>query len=224
MVIAWSTTDDAPEIIGDPRLVTDIRAADRALEFSRWLPSDQARAIAGAVEALRARGLGFAMMLTTQTHRLIEADGQVIGGRAVLRLRNVSGIRHELADLLVRHQKQIDEADALRTLVEAVDVPIWTRDEAAKLAFANQAYVRAVEARDAADMVERGLERYDRAARAGLLRAQEAARAAIRGRLQPSSPGSRRSFGVHSVPTGAAARGSASISPRRIGCAPISPV
>jgi signal transduction histidine kinase len=200
VVIAWSTTDDEPEIIGDPRLVTDIRAVDRALEFNRWLRSDQASAIAGAVEALRSRGLGFAMTLTTQTSRLIEADGQVIGGRAVLRLRNVSGIRHELADLMVRHQQQIDEADALRTLVDAVDVPIWTRDAAGKLVFANQAYVRAVEARDAGDVVERGLELFDRTARAGLLRAQEAAQP-YAGRLPAIVMGARRSFGVQSVPT-----------------------
>ena len=39
---------------------------------------------------------------------------QLIGGRAVLRLREVSGIKHELAELSARHQKHVDDTAALR--------------------------------------------------------------------------------------------------------------
>src|ERR1700730_6435853 len=144
VVIAWSTTDDEPEIIGDPGLVTDLATGlsspDHVLVFGSWLEAEQARVIDSAVEALRARGVGFAMTLTTLADRLIEADGQAIGGRAVLRLRNVSGIKHELGDLLVRHHRQIEETEALRTLVDAVTVPIWARDATGKLCFANRRY------------------------------------------------------------------------------------
>ena len=203
VVVAWSTTDDEPEIIGDPGLVTglvaEMTAPDHVLVFGSWLEPDQAHGIEDAVAALRARGVGFAMTLTTRADRLIEADGQVIGGRAVLRLRNVSGIKHELGDLLVRHHKQIEETEALRTLVDAVTVPIWTRDAAGKLIFANRAYARAVEARDGADVVERGIELFDRAARAGLLRADEAAQA-YAARLPAIVSGTRRSFEVQSFP------------------------
>jgi signal transduction histidine kinase len=148
---------------------------------------------------LRARGVGFAMTLTTRADRLIEADGQAIGGRAVLRLRNVSGIRHELGDLMVRHQRQVEECEALRTLVEVVAVPIWARDGNGKLVYANKAYARAVEARDGADVVERGIELFDRAARSGLLLAQQNAQS-YAGRLPATVLGSRRSFEVQSFP------------------------
>jgi signal transduction histidine kinase len=203
VVIAWSTTDEEPEIIGDPALVTDmvanLAAPDHVLVFGSWLESDQVRAIESAVEALRARGVGFAMTLTTQTDRLIEADGQAIGGRAVLRLRNVSGIRHELADLLVRHHKQMEETEALRTLVDAVTAPIWARDTTGRLTFANKAYARAVEARDGADVIERGIELFDRAARTGLLRAEQTTQS-YAGRLPAIVSGARRSFEVQSFP------------------------
>ena len=33
VVIAWSTTDEEPEVIGDPHLVTDLAAADHLLVF-----------------------------------------------------------------------------------------------------------------------------------------------------------------------------------------------
>jgi signal transduction histidine kinase len=199
VVIAWSTTDEEPELIGDPSLVTDLAAPDHVLVFASWLEPAQARVIENAVEALRARGVGFAMTLTTQSDRLIEADGQAIGGRAVLRLRNVSGIRHELGDLLVRHQRQIEEADALHTLVDAVTVPIWARDAAGRLVFANKAYARAAEARDCADVADRGIELFDRATRDGLLQAHQAAQP-YAARLPAIVAGSRRSFAVESYP------------------------
>ena len=75
-----------------------------------------------ALAALRAQGVGFAMTLTTSTDRLVEAEGQAIGGRAVLRLRNMSGVRHELGDLMMRYQRHIEETEALHTLVEHHDV------------------------------------------------------------------------------------------------------
>jgi signal transduction histidine kinase len=140
------------------------------------------------------------MTLTTQADRLIEADGQAIGGRAVLRLRNVSGIKQELGDLLVRHHRQIEETEALRTLIDAVTVPVWARDSSGRLVFANKAYAGAVEARDAADAVERGIELFDRAARAGLAQAEHAAQA-YRGRLPAIVSGGRRSFEVQSFPS-----------------------
>jgi signal transduction histidine kinase len=199
VVVAWSTTDDEPEIIGDPSLVTDLAAPDHVLVFGRWLEPARARVIEDAVEALRAHGVGFAMTLTTQADRLIEADGQAIGGRAVLRLRNVSGIRHALGDLTVRHQRQVEECEALRTLMEVVAVPIWARDGNGKLVYANKAYARAVEARDGADVVERGIELFDRAARSGLLLAQQNAQS-YAGRLSAIVLGSRRSFEVQSFP------------------------
>src|ERR1700731_4314666 len=61
VVIAWATTDEEPEIIGDPNLVTDmtanLAAPEHVLVFGSWLEPDQARAIESAVEALRARGV-----------------------------------------------------------------------------------------------------------------------------------------------------------------------
>ena len=200
VVIAWSTTDEEPETIGDPSLVTESAAPEGVLDFGSWLDGEAARAVAHAVEALRARGVGFAMTLTTRSDRLIEAEGHAIGGRAVLRLRNVSGIAHELGELLVRHQRQIEETDALRTLIDGVAAPIWARDGGGALTFANQAYARAADARDGAEVVERGIELFDRTARAALMRAEDAAQP-YAGRLSVIATGGKHSFDVQSFPT-----------------------
>jgi signal transduction histidine kinase len=198
VVIAWSTIDEEPEIIGEARLITDSGAS--VLDFQIWLETDQSSVIMRAVEALRARGVGFALTLTTRTGRLIEVDGQAIGGRAVLRLRNVSGIRHELGELMIRHQRQMEEAEALRTLVEEAGTPIWMRDAAGRLVYANKAYVRAVEGQEASAVIERGIELFDRGSRASLLRAQAAAQP-YAGHAAAVVMGARRSFEVESFPT-----------------------
>jgi PAS domain-containing protein len=84
---------------------------------------------------------------------------------------------------------------------------VWARDDAGKLAFVNQAYARAVEAKDAAEAVERGIELFDRGGRGEILRAHERAES-YAGRLPAVVAGQRRSFDVVTVP---AARGSAGI-------------
>ena len=69
-------------------------------------------------------------------------------------------------------------AEMLRDLVDALPSPIWMRDDDGLLTFVNSAYVRAVEAKDASEAVENGVEMFDRAARAEL--AQVARRQRLR--------------------------------------------
>jgi signal transduction histidine kinase len=207
ILMTWAAAADEPEIIGDPTLVAAPDTPQRVLAFDSWLAPDAARDMERAVDALRARGVSFAMIVTTLADRTIEAKGQVTGGRAIVRLREVSGIKYELAELARRHQKQIDDSAALRTLIEAAPTPVWARDDAGKLVFVNRAYARAVEARDSADAIERSIELFDRGARGELLHAHAAAES-YSGRLPAVVAGQRRSFDVIAVP---AARGSAGI-------------
>jgi signal transduction histidine kinase len=207
ILIAWPAAAEEPEIIGDPALVTGGEAPHRVLAFGTWLDAEAASTMERSVDALRARGVGFAMTVTTLAGRIIEAEGQVVGGRAILRLREVSGVKYELAELTQRHQKEIADAATLRALIEALPTPVWTRDAAGKLVFVNAAYARAVEARDAAEAVEHGIELFDLAARGELTRAHEAAQP-YSGRLPAVVSGQRRNFDVIAVP---AARGTAGI-------------
>src|SRR5262249_57327314 len=115
--------------------------------------------------------------------------------------------KYELAELTRRHKKQLDDAAAMRALIEAVPSPIWARDEAGKLVFVNRSYAHAVEARDCAEVVERGLELFDSAARSELLRAHQAGESYAE-RLPAVVAGRRRSIDVIAAPAG---RGSAGI-------------
>jgi signal transduction histidine kinase len=207
VLVAWAAADDQPEILGDTTLVAPASAPYRVLAFGTWLDAEQSLALEHAVEALRGRGAGFAMPLTTLAGRSIEAAGRAIGGRAVLRLRDVTGIRSEFNDLHARHTALAADIEALRMLVDALPAPIWMRDAAGTLAFANAAYARAVETADAADAVTRGLEFLDRNGREELARAREQQRS-YAARLPAVVAGQRRSFDVVQIPM---RRGSAGI-------------
>jgi signal transduction histidine kinase len=207
VLVAWGVAADTPEIVGDPTLVTGADRAEHVLAFDTWLEPGADQDMERSVDALRARGVGFAMTVTALAGRIIEAKGQVTGGRAILRLREVSGIKQELAELARCHQKHLDDSTALRALIDAMPAPVWARDDAGKLAFVNQAYARAVEAKDGAEAIERSVELFDRGARSELLHAHAGGQS-YSGRLPAVVAGQRRSFEVLTVP---AARGSAGI-------------
>ncbi|HET7679866.1 MAG TPA: PAS-domain containing protein [Xanthobacteraceae bacterium] len=207
VIVAWAAGGDKPEIFGDTSMVTPVSAPHRVLAFGTWLEPAQARTMERLVEALRDEGESFATALTTLSGRPMEAEGRAIGGRAVLRLRDVGGVRRDLTELSIQYAKLLGEVDSLRTLVEALPSPIWARDESGALSFVNHAYARAVEAKNPADAVARGLELLDRPAREELARAC-AADECYTGRVHAVVAGSRRAFDIRSVPT---ERGSAGI-------------
>ena len=200
ILVAWAPAGDEPEIIGDISLIGDADAPYRVLAFGLWLEPDKAQAMENAVAGLRDRGEKFTMALTTQAGRPLEAEGQVVGGRAILRLKDVSGVKRELAELLVRFQRQREDADAMLALFESLPSPVWARDEAGKLTYANAAYARAVDARDSAEALERGIELFDRNARADLHRAHETEQP-FAGRLPAIVSGGRVMFDVLTFPT-----------------------
>jgi len=192
--VDWPAASENPGIEGDPDIL-GVPAPHRVLAFGSWLDAAKATEMEHAVEALRATGEPFALMLTTLSGRHIEAYGRAIGGRAVLRLKDAGETTRELVQLAAHHQKLRSESAALRTLIETLPSPAWTRDAVGRLTFVNSAYARAVEARDGADAVERCLELLDSAARDTIAQAR-AAGDAYTGRLPVVVAGARHSFDV----------------------------
>ena len=194
VVVDWPAGSDEPGIEGDLAAL-GISASHRVLAFGSWLDAGKASAMERAVDALRARGEAFSMTLTTLAGHPIEAHGRAIGGRAVLRLKDASGIKRELVELVARYDRQTAELASLRALAEKLPSPVWTRDAAGRLIFVNAAYARAVEAKNAADAIERRVELLDSAARENIAQ-QRIANGAYTGRLRAVVAGARRTFDV----------------------------
>ncbi|HEY0222962.1 MAG TPA: PAS-domain containing protein [Pseudolabrys sp.] len=208
VLVAWAAATDQADILGDISMVVAGNVPERVLAFGSWLEPAAAQRMERAVETLRSEGRGFVMTLTTSAGRPIEAEGRAVGGRAVLRLRDVSGIERELIDLAARHDKLVGDVDILKGLLDSLPAPVWARDANGRLVFVNQAYARAVEAADATEAVERELELLDRAARDELRRTRYAGKI-FSGRLPAIAAGERRIFDVVDTPSGAGSAGMA---------------
>ena len=200
VLVSWAAADNEPSIIGDTALIVAAATPQRVLAFGSWLEADKAQAMERAVDSLRIGGEAFTMQLVTLSGHAIEADGRVIGGRAVLRLRDVSGIKGELAELSARHEKFVGETESLRTLLDALPSPVWVRDLAGALVYANPAFAHAVDAKDPTDAIARGTEMLGRVPRDEASRSRVAGKI-YRARLPAIVAGSRSTFDVLDVPT-----------------------
>ncbi len=199
IVVAWGSSSNEPDIEGDLSLLSDVMVPRRILGFGTWLPASSAQALEHAVERLRGRGEGFRMALVTTAGRHVEAEGRAIGGRAILRLRDVSGDRLELSRLRDHHATVVCENDLWRALHDALPDPAWLRDASGHMGWVNAAYARAVETQDGTDAVARGLELLDAPAR-GAAAASRASGEAYRGRVGAVVAGGRHMLDVVEVP------------------------
>jgi signal transduction histidine kinase len=199
IIVAWGGPGSEPEIEGDLSLVMDTPISRRVLGFGSWLPPDAAQQLEACVERLRARGEGFRFAAESLGGRTLEIDGRAVSGRAVMRIRDVSGDRLETVRLRERLMRTITELEALRGLLDAISDPVWLRAADSKLVWVNAAYVRAVEAKDQADAILRRIELLERMTRDAA--AQARGNAAIwRGRAAAVAAGQRRLLDIIDVP------------------------
>jgi hypothetical protein len=123
VLIAWAAGDSRPQISGDVSLLISKdqqqHSPQRILAFGTWLPPEPALRIDHAVDALRDAGEGFLLNLTTSAGRSIEAMGRAIGGQAIVRIRELSGLRRELAEMTFRHKTLLEETEILRGFASA---------------------------------------------------------------------------------------------------------
>ena len=200
LFVAWDGPSGEPDIEGSPLLVTDMPVPRRVLAFGSWLTPEAAQDLEHGVDRLRRQGEAFRLSLTGVTGRHFDAEGRAVGGRAVLRLREVSGDRLELISLRERIEESRADARGLRALLEALPAPVWLRDASGRLIFVNSAYARAVEARDPADVIERQVELLDQSARAAACGAQSKA-LAWRSRETAVVAGARHQLDVIQAPS-----------------------
>src|SRR3954464_431009 len=162
ILISWAAGDNRPQISGDTSLVISQDALQnspqRILAFGTWLPPEPALQMDHAVDALREAGEGFLLNLSTSNGRSVEAMGRAIGGQAVVRIRELGGLRRELAESNLRYRTLQEETELLRDFAAAAPWPIWAKSVEGNLRYANTAYVRATEATSVADTIHRGLE------------------------------------------------------------------
>ena len=200
IALVWSGGADTPLIKGDPAFIKALtRSQGSLLAFGRWLESASAMALERAVDALRARGEAFDLVLEVPGEARIEARGRVAAGRAVLRLRSLEGerlVQARLDERLVSLDRELSGAAAL---LAALPVPLWRRGSDGRLSWVNAAYAAAVEAASPEDAVARGIELLDKAERRRLVQAA-ATGEPFRARLPAVVAGRRRVLDILELP------------------------
>lgn len=123
ILIAWAAGENRPQISGDTSLLISPDAAQNSpqqiLAFGTWLPPEPALQMDHAVDALREAGEGFLLNLSTSNGRAIEAMGRAIGGQAIVRIRELGGLRRELAESNLRYKTLQEETELLRDFAAA---------------------------------------------------------------------------------------------------------
>src|SRR6266700_1051781 len=117
IIVVWPAGTDEPNITGDVSIVTRTNVPRRMLAFGTWLEPDKAQHMERAVDALRSEGKGFSFNVTTTQHRHVAVEGRAIGGRAVLRIRDLTGAKNELAELAADHQQLRRDIDTVGRLL-----------------------------------------------------------------------------------------------------------
>ena len=158
LLVSWQGRDSEPRFQGDPSIIGEGAPARRALAFGTWMQPGDAAAVDASLELLKQRGEAFRQVARTLFDRFIDVEGRTIGGRAILRLRDVTGDRAELLKTRAELATARSDLRSMTMLLDDVAYPLWIRDADDKLIWANQAYLRAVEAPSLDDAISRSVE------------------------------------------------------------------
>lgn len=163
-----------------------------------------------AVQRLLDDGIGFRLdLMHTSTNRRIDARGIRAMSTADDTLVDVVWMS-DITESAVAVEALMDETAALKreaalmkVALDSLDVPVWVRDDDLSLIYCNNAYVSAVDGKDASDVVARGREIAPRVTVREARALAAAARAAAETRRAPFHmviDGSRRLMEVTEAP------------------------
>lgn len=199
IVASWQGPGADATVEGDASVAAEGASVKRALAFGSWLAPADAGRLDTALGRLRDRGEAFRLTLLRSAGGFVEAEGSTLGGRALLRLRDVTQDRSTM--LAAREETALARADlaTFRSLLDAIDAPVWLRRPDGGLAWANRAYCTAVEATSVEGATSRSLELLDRADRDDAVRRRGRGET-YRARVAAIVAGSRRVLDITEAP------------------------
>ncbi len=200
-LVVWDHKGAEPRLEGDATFIVNGPSARRVLGLSNWVAAESVEPLAKAIAGLVDAGQAFQRCVQTTKSAFFEIDGRPVGAAAVLRIRDATLLRRQLAEATADRGKAEATLSNIFGLFDAIPDPVWLRELKGDLVWVNQAYARAVEAKDAKDAIERRLELLDAPALAAA-RAASTESGEWRQRVVAVSAGDRRTFDVMEVKRG----------------------
>ncbi|KPH79811.1 histidine kinase [Bosea vaviloviae] len=199
VVVSWNGRNAEPVFEGDSGFL-GAPGATLALAYGAWAPPAERKKLELATDALKERGEAFGFTLRSKSGPFVDAEGRPVAGRAVIRLREVSGERAQVLALRAELERVSTDHKALAGLLTGLPQPAWTRNPEGRLTWCNAAYARAVEAADGIEAVRNGLELLDRSEREGASRARREGQP-FSARAPAIVAGQRRTLDILELPT-----------------------
>ncbi len=161
IVVSWDRPDAEPTIEGDLALIGDALAAQRIPGYASWLEPAVATQVEEAAERLLNRGEAFSIAAVSLRGRHLEISGRPVSGSAVMRIRDVSGDRLQLAQVREKIAQAEGSSTGLRLALGSAAILAWGRDSDGRMVWCNTPYALAVEAPSDEAAVDSGAELFD---------------------------------------------------------------
>lgn len=235
LVLVWEDDNEAiesgwgdPKILGGPAALAsllsfsteggdDVKPVDTLLNALGHLPVDDdeagpAKTLKQKVAELREHGVAFSGAVITPDGRSIEIDGRVAGGQVALWMTDPAVRMAEDGAIVGAIRERATDLHGSHALLERSPLPAWRRDADLALVWVNRAYVAAVEAASAADVIRQQIELDPAVLK--LAGDASAERKPAEGRIVINSNGERRVLRIAEIPlhdSGEAALGGVAI-------------
>ena len=193
--VVWDHKGAEPRLEGDASFVLSAPTARRMLGLSNWLAQEAVETISDAIRNLTQNGQGFARTVQGARGDYFELDGQAVGAAAVLRVRDATKARGELAASNAERAAAKSTLARVLGLFDALPHPVWLRGENGELAWVNACYAKAVDAVNPTDAIRRRIELLDAQALADS-RSASAQTATWNATVVAVAAGDRKTFGV----------------------------
>jgi signal transduction histidine kinase len=159
VVVCWEAGQELRLVTHTLASVPGLPTEQSALvRFGTWLEPEAAVELKRNLDRMFETGEAFSLLLKTAAGGHLEADGRAAGTHAVLRMRDVASYKSELVRMLDQQSQLASELKNSRALLDSIPMPVWLRAPDGKIAWANAAYVDAVEAKSLAEVKDRQIE------------------------------------------------------------------
>ncbi len=180
--------------------------AEEVVRYADWLESTSAVELEERMSCLLEAGESFAHLVETASGKQLEAIGRASASGAILKIRDITGDRKDVATIGNERKQLSQDKDVTRSLYDALPMPVWFRNPDGKLGWVNQAYARAVDAANTSEVCEQQIEFLSKRQRTETQRTFEEGKSHSK-RIHAIVSGERKAFDVIALPFGQASAG-----------------
>ncbi|MCT4655745.1 MAG: PAS-domain containing protein [Cohaesibacter sp.] len=165
LMIIWDHPGATPTLSGSLASSGQLPNDESILAFGNWLNSECAQRLDIATEQLRTSGQRFITNVETRLGSFVEIRGRTSGARALLQMRILEGEEHSRAHMSHEASRLAHELGRMKSLLDAVPMPVWSRNEQGQLSWINDAYRKAVDGSDLTQVLDDQTELLDQQGR-----------------------------------------------------------